>query len=279
MRRRTRRPRSRSDECSAARAPRSPGAGVPAPGRPRRRIRSRARAVSGTPPRPTRAVRRPEPCTVADLGDPVRRASSPIAEPAPNSRTALGPSSCSTSTRRRPLWTRNKRSASSPCRITSSPAHTSTGRSWCSSSKSVSGSAPERSGTCARSSSAEPVHCRTLMGLVASRSALPPRCHGARRPLRGGPRACITLSWTPGLSSSTCRKSACVSMKQRSGVVARTVAVRFDVLRSAISPTKSPPRRVASFVPPFVTSASPSTMTKNSRPTLLRGRARFPRRP
>ena len=56
-------------------------------------------------------------------------------------------------------------------------------------------------------------------------------------------------------------------MKQRNGVVAVTVAVRFVVLRSAISPTKSPPKRVARGLPPFVTSAAPSTITKNSRPT------------
>ena len=56
-------------------------------------------------------------------------------------------------------------------------------------------------------------------------------------------------------------------MKQRSGVDAVTVAVRFEVLRSAISPTKSPPCRPASRLPAFVTSAVPSTITKNSRPT------------
>ena len=49
-------------------------------------------------------------------------------------------------------------------------------------------------------------------------------------------------------------------------MVTVTVAVRFAEVKSAISPTKSPPESVEIRLPPWVTSASPSTITKNSLP-------------
>ena len=78
----------------------------------------------------------------------------------------------------------------------------------------------------------------------------------------------MTLRSTERFSSSTRRKSRPVRTKQRSCVVAVTVAVRFAVVSRAISPTNSPAERVASGLPLRVTAAVPSRITKNSPPVL-----------
>src|SRR5262245_17562970 len=63
------------------------------------------------------------------------------------------------------------------------------------------------------------------------------------------------------------RKDCLVRTKKRRGVTASTVAVRRgDSTTSAISPKKSPAESLRISCPPLVTSTSPSTITKNSRP-------------
>ena len=85
--------------------------------------------------------------TDAERGAPVRSASSPIAAPGPRMRSVRSPSFEPTTTRSRPRSTTKSSSASSPSRITQSPASARRGRASAASASSASSSAPASSRT------------------------------------------------------------------------------------------------------------------------------------
>ena len=113
---------------------------------------------------------------------------------------------------------------------------------------------------------------------VAPRAARPTRWR-RRSPTAAVPAICCrVLTAIEGCSCISPRNTHSVSPSSLTSVAAVTVAVRGPPSRSAISPKKSPGFSVVFFLPPIVTSASPSTITNKPDPWLaLSARSRCPR--